>query len=55
LRVLIRCYYQDGKTMREIGTQFGVNESRISQLHAHALVTLRQYFRLRGITIEAFQ
>ena len=55
LRALIRCYYRDGKTMREIGAQFGVNESRISQLHKRALCMLRQYFGQRGITIEAFQ
>jgi RNA polymerase sigma factor for flagellar operon FliA len=55
LRVLVHSYYQDGKTMREIGLQLGVNESRISQLHAGALCTLRQYFRLRGISSEAFQ
>ena len=55
LRVLVHSYYQDGKTMREIGLQLGVNESRISQLHAGALCMLRQYFRLRGISSEAFQ
>lgn len=55
MRALIRSYYRDGKTLREIGIQFGVNESRVSQIHARALGRLRQYFRLRGITIEAFQ
>ena len=55
LRALIRSYYREGKTMREIGAQFGVNESRISQLHKRALCLLRQYFGQRGMTIEAFQ
>jgi RNA polymerase sigma factor for flagellar operon FliA len=55
LRTLIRSYYWGGKTMREIGAQFGVNESRISQLHAGALRALRQYFRMRDIGIAAFE
>ena len=55
LRALIRSYYRDGKTMCEIGAQFGVNESRISQLHKRALHMLRQYFGQRGMTVEAFQ
>ena len=55
LRLLISAYYREDKTMREIGSQFGVNESRISQLHKRALHMLREYFRLRGMTMEVFQ
>ena len=38
---LLKFYYCDQLTMREIGERLGVNESRISQLHAQALRLLR--------------
>jgi RNA polymerase sigma factor for flagellar operon FliA len=42
-RVLGRYYYADA-TMKQIGATIGVNESRVSQLHARALQRLRQGF-----------
>ena len=40
-RLVISLYYFEGLTMREIGTMRGVSESRISQLHAKAVLDLR--------------
>lgn len=41
-RRLIGLYYYGEVTMKEIGTELGVNESRVSQLHARALGRLRE-------------
>ncbi len=38
---VIALYYYDDVTMKEIGHELGVNESRVSQLHARALRRLR--------------
>jgi len=35
-------YYFRDVTMKEIGAQIGVNESRVSQLHARAVQRLRR-------------
>ncbi|MGB4163441.1 MAG: sigma-70 family RNA polymerase sigma factor, partial [Bacillota bacterium] len=40
-RLVISLYYQDGLTLREIGEVLGVTESRVSQLHAKAILRLR--------------
>jgi RNA polymerase sigma factor FliA len=40
-RRLIGLYYYGEVTMKEIGAELGVNESRVSQLHARALGRLR--------------
>ncbi len=53
--VLMLAYYYEGQPMREIGRRLGVNEIRVSQLHRRALTMLQQYFRIRGIGMEAFQ
>ncbi len=53
LRIVVRAYYHGGKTMHEIGNCLGVNESRISQIHARALCLLRRYFKQRGLTSYA--
>lgn len=39
---VIALYYYGEVTMKEIGAELGVNESRVSQLHARALGRLRQ-------------
>jgi RNA polymerase sigma factor for flagellar operon FliA len=39
---VIALYYYGEVTMKEIGTELGVNESRVSQLHARALGRLRE-------------
>jgi RNA polymerase sigma factor FliA len=41
-RRLIGLYYYGDVTMKEIGSELGVNESRVSQLHARAIQRLRQ-------------
>jgi len=40
-RLIITLYYQQQLTMKEIGARLGVDESRVSQLHAAALDRLR--------------
>src|SRR5512147_2356039 len=39
---IIRLYYFEEATMKQIGQAIGVNESRVSQLHARAIARLRQ-------------
>ena len=39
---IIRLYYFEEATMKQIGRAIGVNESRVSQLHARAILRLRQ-------------
>jgi RNA polymerase sigma factor (sigma-70 family) len=41
-RRVIALYYYSEVTMKEIGTELGVNESRVSQLHARAIRRLRE-------------
>jgi RNA polymerase sigma factor FliA len=41
-RRVIALYYYGDVTMKEIGAELGVNESRVSQLHARALRRLRE-------------
>lgn len=43
VRELLTRHYEDGQSFREIGTHLGVSESRVSQLHTHAI----QYLRAR--------
>ena len=38
---VISLYYNDGLTMKEIGEVLGVSESRVSQMHAKAVLMLR--------------
>jgi len=46
---VIREYYANGKTMKEIGELMGVNESRISQIHRAALDRMGQSLQAVGI------
>jgi RNA polymerase sigma factor for flagellar operon FliA len=41
-RKVIGLYYYQEATMRQIGAEIGVNESRVSQLHARAIQRLRK-------------
>jgi RNA polymerase sigma factor for flagellar operon FliA len=50
---VVRMYYADGKTMREIGTALGINESRVSQIHRAALEKMAQNLQSNGITSSA--
>ena len=39
---IIRLYYFEDATMKQIGRAIGVNESRVSQLHARAILRLKK-------------
>lgn len=41
-RRIITLYYFEEATMKQIGAAIGVNESRVSQLHARAILRLKQ-------------
>ena len=47
-QTVIALYYHEGITMKEAGAVLGLTESRVSQLHAQALL------RLRGLLHEHF-
>jgi RNA polymerase sigma factor for flagellar operon FliA len=49
-RIVIRLYYFEGQTLKDIKQVLGVSESRVSQIHAQAVVRLRQ--RLRALRAE---
>jgi len=44
-RTVIALYYHEGITMKEVGAVLGLTESRVSQLHAQALLRLRGLLR----------
>jgi RNA polymerase sigma factor FliA len=44
-RTVIRRYYFKGETLKDIKTELGVSESRVSQIHARAVTHLRQRIR----------
>ena len=48
---VIALYYYNEVTMKDIGAELGVNESRVSQLHARAIARLRKAV---GVNAEAF-
>ncbi len=41
-RAILTLYYKDLLTMKQIGSQLGIDESRVSQLHAGAVARLRR-------------
>ena len=45
-RVVVALYYWEGLTLAEIGQVLGVSESRVSQLHSRATMTLRRKLAL---------
>jgi RNA polymerase sigma factor FliA len=47
---VVRLYYNQDLTMKQIGTRFSVNESRISQTHSKALGNLRTMLRQVGVS-----
>jgi RNA polymerase sigma factor for flagellar operon FliA len=49
-RRLVSLYYFGDVTMKEIGAELGVNESRVSQLHARAIQRLRTALEPSGAT-----
>ena len=44
-RTVITLYYFEGQTLKEIKGALGVSESRVSQIHAQAVIHLRQRLR----------
>lgn len=54
-RRVIGLYYYGEVTMKEIGAELGVNESRVSQLHARALRRLRDALGASTPAAEALQ
>jgi RNA polymerase sigma factor FliA len=47
---VVRLYYADEMTMKEIGVSLGINESRVSQIHKLALKQMRTALQATGIT-----
>jgi RNA polymerase sigma factor (sigma-70 family) len=47
---IVALYHWRGLTMREIGRSYGINESRVSQIHKRALELMAASLRSRGIT-----
>jgi RNA polymerase sigma factor for flagellar operon FliA len=45
-RTVIKLYYFEGQTLKEIKATLGVSESRVSQIHAQAVIHLRQRLRV---------
>jgi RNA polymerase sigma factor for flagellar operon FliA len=52
-QTVVRMYYEEGKTMREIGTSMGINESRVSQIHRVALDRMAENLQSAGIHSSA--
>jgi RNA polymerase sigma factor for flagellar operon FliA len=50
---VIRLYYVGEKTMREIGEELGINESRVSQIHRTALERMALNLQQAGIHSSA--
>jgi RNA polymerase sigma factor for flagellar operon FliA len=46
---VVTLYYNHGATMKQIGAELGVNESRVSQIHTAALEKLNVALRSRGV------
>lgn len=44
MKLVMTLYYQKGLRMREIGEQLRLTESRVSQIHSHAILRLRRVF-----------
>ena len=40
-KLILKGYYQDGLTLREIGEKLGITESRVCQIHANTIKRLR--------------
>ena len=52
-REIVTLYHWRGLTMREIGLRYGINESRVSQIHKRALGLMASALREQGITGSA--
>jgi len=47
-QLIVSLYYNDGLTMREIGLVLKISESRVSQIHAKAMLMLRMLMNNRN-------
>jgi RNA polymerase sigma factor for flagellar operon FliA len=45
-KTVIKLYYFEGQTLKEIKASLGVSESRVSQIHAQAVIHLRQRLKV---------
>jgi RNA polymerase sigma factor for flagellar operon FliA len=52
-RIIIKRRFFQDRSLRQIGQELGVSESRVSQIHARALRLLRQMMRDNGELFEA--
>jgi RNA polymerase sigma factor for flagellar operon FliA len=50
---VVHLYYDEGKTMKEIGNAMGINESRVSQIHRAALDKMAENLQSAGIHSSA--
>jgi RNA polymerase sigma factor for flagellar operon FliA len=48
-KLVIALYYYENLTLREIGTVLGITESRVSQLHAKAVITMRANLQVAAV------
>ncbi len=48
-KLVVSMYYSDELTMKEIGKVLGITESRVSQIHAQAIIHLRGKLRREGL------
>jgi RNA polymerase sigma factor FliA len=47
-QIMLSLYYNDSLTMKEIGQAMSISESRVSQMHAKAMLTLRSLIKNRA-------
>jgi len=50
---VVRMYYENDLSMKEIGSALGVNESRVSQIHKSALARMQQALGVFGVCSAA--
>ena len=48
-KLVVSLYYSDELTMKEIGRVLNITESRVSQIHAQAIIHLRSKLRKEGL------
>jgi RNA polymerase sigma factor for flagellar operon FliA len=51
-QVIVALYYYEGFTLAEIGRVLGVTESRVSQLHTRAVLSLRSLIKSSAMSVD---